>query len=264
MKSPFLRAAGILSLLAVSGYVAFSALPLFLGQPETALLYTRTVEQSLPVYGVFLRSETVLPASPELLCFAEGERLSASALGGSGVFTRHVDGYEHLSGPALTPEGIKTLCTDRRMAMSSPGKIITSNEFEFYALTDSAQSLSPGQIVQLETDFFGGIELTLAEKGQPEGEFTALRFYGSGNMDTVMYLRQVSGKLYLGSYTGLCAPERALRREKEQYFVTALTLGRQEEIPVSVLYDGEGFKLISSPLLHAGSEVIINSGGNLP
>ena len=260
MKSPFLRAAGILSLLAVSGYVALSALPLFLGRPETALLYYERVYDTVPVYGVFLRHELVLPASDELLCFDEGEKLPAGTLTEKGgIFTRHLDGFEHLQPPALDTDSIRSLCADRREAVSSPGKIISGSAFSFYALMDapSAKRLSIGQAVSLETDYWGGVELTLVEKGEQEGEFTPLLFQGSSGMDTVMYLRQVSGRLLLGSHTGLRAPERAVGYDRDGPYVLSLSLGQTEKIPVAVAHDGEGYKLITSPRLYEGSEVII-------
>ena len=164
MKSPFLRLASTLALLAVSAYVAFSALPLIQGPTETAILRYETVSETVPVYGVFLREERVLPSGSSYA--GEAQRVSAGdAFPQSGIFTAYLDGFEHLSLPALTAEGIKTLCLDRRLPQSSPGKIITGSTYHFCAITETghAETLSIGQTCTLETEYFGGIELRLAE-----------------------------------------------------------------------------------------------------
>ena len=62
MKSAFLRAAGILSLGAVCGYLILGALPLLRDRTETVRLEEVTVHDTVPVWGVFLRQELVLPA----------------------------------------------------------------------------------------------------------------------------------------------------------------------------------------------------------
>ena len=260
MKSPFLRWAGIFSLLAVSGYVALSALPLFFGRPETALLYTRRIWDTAAVYGVFLRQELVLPQNADCAAFSEGEKLPAGKCAPKGgIFTRSIDGFEHLELAELSTEGIKNLCLDRRAASLSPGKLITGWEYEFLAIAEAekAQTLQPGDTAVLETEHFGGIELILEEKGSAAGDFIPLRFRGSRDMDTVMYLRQLQGQLRFGSHTGLCAPNEAIKQDENGYFVRLLSLGREEKVPVTVIYEGEGFKLIQSPLLCDGSELII-------
>jgi len=264
VKSPFLRFALALALMAVSGYVAFSALPLFLAGTETAKVRYDSVSLTIPVYGVFVREELVLPASANVSA-AEAQRVAKSDENPqSGIYTAYLDGFEHLHNVPLTVDAVKNLCQDRRIPLSSPGKIITDSRYRFYAIAETplADSLDIGLKCTLENDFFGGIELTLAEKGESNGKFTPLLFYGDRDMLSVMYLREVSGRLLLKTVTGLRVPDSAVNEDSEGIYVSYLSLGEEHRAHVQVLFDGEGYKLISSPLLFEGSEVIIRSGGD--
>ena len=116
----------------------------------------------------------------------------------------------------------------------------------------------------MESDYFPGIELQLTRVGESADGFTALLFEGDKNMDTVKYLRQVSGRLHLGSYTGFSIPDEAIFYQGAEPFVQLKSLGETENIPITVLFDGDGFKIAKSPLLFEGSALIINSGGKLP
>ena len=78
-------------------------------------------------------------------------------------------------------------------------------------------------------------------------------------MDTVMYLRDVSGQLLLNTVTGLRVPDSAIMRDAEGSYVSCLSLGRVQRAEIESVYDGEGFKLISSSQLYEGCEVIINT-----
>ena len=266
MKSVFLRAAGLLALCAVFGYIVLAALPLFRPRLETIRLERITVRDTVPVWGVFLREELVLPASDCLFRQPEASRISAGAelapglcSPSAGIYTAWLDGYEHLSAPALTVPALRALCGDRRMPLGSPGKLITSSRFDFYALAESAAAagLTPGSRCTLECSYWGGVELQLIEIGESWQDFTPLHFSGSGDMDTVMYLRQVSGVLLLGEYTGLRLPDSALYTENDVLYTDVLTIGELQRTPVHVLYDAGDYKLVESASLWPGSEVIL-------
>ncbi|MGI6028400.1 MAG: hypothetical protein ACOX81_03185 [Candidatus Heteroscillospira sp.] len=271
MKSAFLRLAGVLSLGAVCCYLALAALPLLSPRPETALLYTETVRPGAPVYGVFLRRELVLSAWDKPVLFPEGQRAFAGQELGqglispaAGIFTAYLDGYEHISAPGqLTVQGVRALCADRRPAVSSPGKLITSGEYSFWALikTNDLRGLSPGDRCVLETSYWGGVELTLEEIGESWQDFSPLRFSGDSGMDTVLYLRRVSGSLVFGEYTGLHIPDRGVYSDGSDLYALALSLGEVERVPLELIYQGDGYKLVTSELLWPGSEVILDTDG---
>lgn len=267
MKSAFLRGLSILSLGAVCGYIVLAALPLLRGRTDTVPAESAAVRDLAPVWGVFLREELVLPASDCLIRQPEASRVSAGGdLGAgltapaAGIYTAYLDGYEHLTAPELTVQALRSLCADRRVAQLSPGKLITSSRFLFFALLENsdAERLHIGDTCTLECAYWGGVELTLEEKGDSWQDFTPLRFSGSSGMDTVLYLREVSGSLVLGEYAGLRLPDSAFLAPGEDA-VEVLTLGEACQVPVEVLYDGDGYKLVESSLLWPGSEVIIHN-----
>jgi hypothetical protein len=160
-------------------------------------------------------------------------------------------------------EAIRTLCADRREARSASGKLVTDSAYRFYAVlqTSDARRLRTGETYALECDYWDGVPLTLIELGPDWQDFTPALFRGDRAMDTVLYLRQVSGSLLLGTYTGLRVPHRALRTDGGQTYVETLLPGGPERAEVQTLYAGAGFDLITSPLLGPGSEVILENRG---
>lgn len=269
MRDRLLHAAVSLALCAIVCYIALAALPLLTPEYNTAVLKREGLSESVAVYGVFFREELVLPASDVFIERIEGERIAA---GGDlaeglkapvgGIFTAHLDGFEHLSRPkSLDAQSILSLTGDRRIAVSSPGKLITGSQWSFYAVleTAEAQKLTPGTTCTLESEYWGGIELTVSELGEPWQDFTAAIFTGNSGMDTVMYLREISAELLLGEHSGLRIPLEALNSDENGYYVQVLTLGRLERAPVEVLYTGDSFILASSPMLWEGSEIILNN-----
>jgi len=266
VKHLFLR--GVLCLTAgtAAAYIVLRALTVFLDGGSTAVLCTASVRETVPVYGVFLREEHLLTGTHFILAPEGGRVAAGTALAAdltspaAGIFTAHLDGWEHLAAPALTVEGVRTLCDDRRLPLSSPGKLVTDAAYRFYALlrADDAERLRVGETYALECAYWGGVPLTLAEKGETAQEFTPVLFTGDRAMDTVLYLRRVSGQLLLGTYTGLRVPHQAVRTDGGAAYVETLLPGGSARTEVQLLYAGADFDLIASALLGPGSEVILN------
>ncbi|MGE4352510.1 MAG: hypothetical protein AB7D36_00295 [Oscillospiraceae bacterium] len=267
MRSRLLQLGNAFALIAVCCYIALAAAPLFMQGRRTASAYERTVRETCPVTGIFLRSEYVLPYAKGVFPEAyEGKHISAGGeLGGisspvSGTFTVNLDGYEHISAPKkLAPLEVRALTGDRRVATASAGKIITDAVWQFAAVleTDAVQKLHVGGCYQLETDYWAGVTLTLVRIGERWEDFTAVLFEGSGDMDKILYLREVNAVLMLGEYSGLSIPDAALHEDSEGYYTNVLTLGKSQRAEIEPVYYGEDFVLVTSGELWDGSEILL-------
>ena len=222
---------------------------------SAAVLRESTVRVSAPVYGVFVRSELLWPDCGGGL--DELQRVSA-AVGApaSGASSHDTDGLEGAPAPGLEIEDIIEFA-DAAAPVPGAGRVITRSDWEFYAVAEAelVSALEPGDECTLESGYWSGMELTLLEKGSPDGGMVPMRFSGSDTR--AVYMRGVSAELLLGEYTGLAVPAAAVRDDGDGPYVEALSLGRAEKTAVELLFTSNDTALISSPRLRAGVEVLL-------
>lgn len=264
-RDRLLQLCAALALVAISAYIILSLLPILKsGEPPFTVYYER-VRDTAPVTGFFLREELVLSgAAPisaeryELSLLSTGEDLGGIIAPKGGVFTAMLDGYEHSVLPVpLSPSQVLALSEDRRVPENAAGKLVTSSVWSFVAVLEAevVAGLTLGGTYSLESDYWGGVSITLREIGETWQDFTAVRFEGSRDLDKTIYLRSLSARLVLGEYSGLHIPKTALYEDENGTFVSALTLGEAKRTGVQVLYNGDGFVLARSASLWDGSEI---------
>ena len=159
----------------------------------------------------------------------------------------------------LVPQAVLALTADRRVATASVGKIVTDSVWRFAAVLETAavQRLRVGETYEIETDYWGGVAMTLSQLGDQWQYFTAAMFEGSGNMDKILYLREESATIVIGEYSGLNIPSSALLEDSDGFYTNVLTMGEPQRAAVTPVYYGEGFALVTSGELWDGSEILL-------
>lgn len=187
----------------------------------------------------------------------------------AGLFAAELDGWEKL-GPVLadnlTVSSLRPLLSykstvDRR----AYGKLITGYEWTFAALADQEEAacLIPGSAVTLDLTAYraGRPQMTVISVSEPEDGVCAVNLRTDRGLTDTASLRRVSCTAVTGEISALRIPESAVRVD-ERYGPCVYTDPGDGPllIPVTVLHRGEQEALISSPLLHAGDNVLLRRG----
>lgn len=272
------RFIGVLSSLLFLAVCAYAGACFYPGADggESAVLCAVTLTKSAELRGVAVRSEQALtlPQGCEFLA-ASGKRLPCGApLAGVGdesvtapssaVFFDSCDGYEFLSPADLAPlsvSGVDALLA-RKPEKQADGRLVLSNAWYFAAVSGSADLPREGfcrVVFDAVPDPVGAYVVSLSEE---EGGQRAILLRLTAGGDALLSLRQCSARLIVGEYSGLKAPEAAVRQMPDgTNFVNTLTAGGVEHAAVDILYSADGFCLIapsgSSELLRDGSRILI-------
>ncbi len=273
--SRFIGALSSLLFLAVCAYAGACLYP-GAGGGETAVLYSVTLTESVELRGIAIRNEQALtlPRGGEFLV-ESGRRLPCGALltgsGGesvtapsSSIFFDSCDGFESLSPEDLFPlsvSGVDTLLA-RKPDKQADGRLVLSNEWYFAAVSGSAALPGEGFCWVIFDPASDPVEAYVVSLSKEEGGRRAILLRLTAGGDALLSLRQCSARLIVGEYSGLKAPEAAVRQRLDgTNYVNTIAAGGVESTAVDILYSADGFCLIapvgSSDLLRDGSRVTV-------
>ncbi|MBQ9412996.1 MAG: hypothetical protein IJU29_07880 [Oscillospiraceae bacterium] len=190
----------------------------------------------------------------------------------SGVFSREVDGYEHLVPSLLedlTPSGLRSL-TDSRLSPdpSAYGKL--AEDYRWYLAAavsaDDAALLEPECAVTLS---FGrylsrSVSAKVVSVSEPEGGTAAVVFLADTCLSETLPLRTVSVQVRLGTSSGVRVPSQAVRTDEEtgERYVWAVTARVLERKTVEPLYTGSDYTIVrrdtGPDALRAGNTVVVS------
>ena len=215
----------------------------------------------------------------------------------SGVFSAVADGYETLLYPDLLEDltALQLIGLENQQPqppVDAIGKLITSSVWYFAASapTDQAKNLMEGgqYTVVFSRDYTGQALMTLDRRGDDEGGRTLLVFSCRTGLADTTLLRRQTAEVVTQHITGIHIPHSSLRALKqtetrtftdengnkqtveEEVTVTGVyaVVSRQAEfLPVTVLYQGEDYFLVSpadpedAGRLRAGDEILVYTAG---
>ncbi len=272
------RFIGVLSSLLFLAVCAYAGACLYpgAGGAETAVLRSATLTESVELRGIAVRREQALtlPRGGEFTA-ENGKRLPCGALlAGSGgesvtapsssVFFDSCDGYEFLSPEALFPLSVSSVdaLLARKPETPADGRLILSNEWYFAAVSGSAALPGEGFCRVIFDPASDPVEACVVSLSQEEDGRRAILLRLTAGGDALLSLRQCSARLIVGEYSGLKAPESAVRQMPDgTSYVNTIAAGGVESTAVDILYSADGFCLIapvgSSDLLRDGSRVTV-------
>lgn len=182
----------------------------------------------------------------------------------SGTYSALVDGYESV----ISPEMLKTMSVkeykDIRAdyASSTVGKLIAGDEWYYACVLSEKQTetLSVGQAMLLRVgagvDF--DLPVTVSRISKAENGDVLTVFKGEKYLSYVTLLREQNAELIVESHTGLRIPKNALRVDETGQSGVYCRVGLRAYFkPVTVLYGGEDYFLVSSIRVDSTSESII-------
>lgn len=272
------RFIGVLSSLLFLAACAYAGAYLYpgAGGGETAALCSVTLTESVELHGVAVRNEQPLTLSPggeftaesgkrlpcgALLAGSSGEAISAPS---SSVFFDSCDGFEPLSPEELFPLSVSSVdaLLARKPGKQADGRLVLSNEWYFAAVSDSFALPSEGFCRVIFDPASDPVEAYVVSLSTEEDGRRAILLRLTAGGDALLSLRQCSARLIVGEYSGLKAPEAAVRQMPDgTNYVNKLTAGSVESTAVDILYSADGFCLIapvgSSDLLRDGSRVTV-------
>ncbi len=161
----------------------------------------------------------------------------------AGYFSRFCDGFEGLgvhsdfaSAKAKIPEG----CI---------GKTVGGDCWFFVAEADSeaAEKLHTGMCVTLD-----GYPAEVAEISEEKIIFRVRR-----GVEAHLTDREKTLTLSFCRWEGISVPEEALCGEKKNTYIRILRAGREEKLPVDIIYRGDGFCLVQGDGLVPGTQIIV-------
>lgn len=246
------------------------------GGGETAVLCSVTLTESVELHGVAVRSEQALTLARGGEFAAEsGKRLPCGALlaGGGGesvtapsssIFFDTCDGYESLSPADLFPLSVSSVdaLLARKPDKPADGRLVLSNDWYFAAVSGSSALPSEGFCRVSFDPASAPVEACVVSLSKQEGGRRAILLRLTAGGDAMLSLRQCSARLIVGEYSGLKAPEAAVRQMPDgTNYVNTIAAGGVETTAVDILYSADGFCLIapvgSSDLLRDGSRVTV-------
>lgn len=221
---------------------------------------------------------------------ASVRRITAPA---SGLYSAVVDGYETVLTPAmlkeLTPSDLAAIQPDETLR-SGVGKLISGDAWYFVTVMEAQEAAKLQETGQLTLRFAKNVErdldVTVDSVGWAEDDRVVLTLRGKTYLPELTLLRQQSAKIIQNAVSGLRIPKEALRAEKvtidkdgnrvasNGVGVYCLVGAEARYKPVEVLYHGDGFVVVRSPLddlegmvtttqeklrLRSGDEVIITA-----
>jgi len=174
----------------------------------------------------------------------------------SGVFSRHVDGYEHLSLMSLTglsPVSLQRLIDSQREVSSAAfGKLVTNHNWYFAAVMSQADAkeLYVGKTAQLDFGrYYSSPVFAAISYISPvvNGE-VAVIFECSTALSELLNLREASANVVFDQYEGIRVPTSAVYTDDEtgETFVWAVTAMRLERKDVTVKYLEDEFCIVES------------------
>lgn len=273
--SRFIGALSSLLFLAVCAYAGAYLYP-GAGGGETAVLCSASVTESVELRGIAVRSEQMLtlPRGGEFAA-ESGKRLPCGGLlaksaretvtaPSSSVFFDRCDGFEALSPQDLFPLTVSSVdeLLARKPEAQADGRLVLSTAWYFAAVSDSAALPTEGSCRVLFDAATDPVEAYVVALSEEEGGQRAILLRLTAGGDTLLSLRQCSARLIVGEYSGLKAPEAAVRQMPDgTHYVNTIAAGSMESTAVDIIYSAEGFCLIapvgSSDLLRDGSRVTV-------
>jgi len=194
----------------------------------------------------------------------------------SGLFSKTVDGYEHLTISDLenlTPSRLEAIIDSRQPPPDgSFGKIVSGFNWYFAAVMSSphAEALTLGQQVELDFGryYSSGISATVHSFGLSETDECVVVFVLNTAMAETLSMRAVSADVLFETYDGIRIPTHSIRLDAETseayvYVVTAMRLERKN---ITVLFYDEAYAIIKREAgenaLREGNTVVV-SGNDL-
>lgn len=254
--------------LAACAYLGAGLLGLAPGR-RTSVVRCGSLRQSVPLSGIALRREALLPveAPPGM---DEGARIPAnSSLSGSqAVFAPESalcfsggDGCEALSPQALSPFSLERVQALMECAPEKAEGCRLVYDFCWYyaATTAGPCPLDAPARVELSLEGIDGpipAQLCAVDKSDSS---TALLLRAGTMSPDCLCLRRCAGELIIAEYTGLEIPAGAVHSEGGAEFVYILTAGRTERREVEILYTQDGVSIVSpvgAEALCAGDKVL--------
>lgn len=191
--------------------------------------------------------------------------------GESGTFSTAVDGYESLTPDMLedlSPSGVDALAAQQRSVESGAiGKLITSQTWYYAAKLsdDDGARLQAGEEVTADFGRYLAQPVTLRVErvSAPENGQRAVLFSCEQELSSTLTFRQVTVDIEFASHSGLRVPTQALYTDDDGgKYVYVYTVMYVEKKPVNVVYEGDGYVLVSvdpadSDALREGNEIIV-------
>lgn len=204
----------------------------------------------------------------------------------SGIFSALVDGYESLLTPenifTMTPSQLDSLAKQNVAAESSPGKLVTSNDWYFVTALeqeDAARLTQGGSVtVSFSGDFNQDVSMLVEQVGEAENGRCTVVLSSDRYLSQTILLRSQSIEIVFQSYTGLRVPKTALRmvtktvkdeQTGQETQVNTLGLyivigGQAEFKAVNIVTEGSDYYVVSSATqgsraLRAGDQVIVRA-----
>lgn len=268
-NAPYLRAVAAVLFLAACAYLGAGLFGSASG-PRTVTVCSGSIRQSVPLTGIALRREELLPGEipPGL---EQGERVSAhSALGGtqrvlapeSALCFSGGDGCEDLSPESLRPFSLERVeaLLEREGEKAEGCRLVY--DFCWYYAAVSAEPCpieAPAQVQLSLVGIEGPISALLCAVDESGGSTALLLRTGSMSPDCLC-LRKCTGELIIAEHTGLEVPANAVHSEGGTEFVYILTAGKTERREVKILYTQNGVSIVSpagAEALTAGDRVLI-------
>lgn len=174
----------------------------------------------------------------------------------SGIFSRNVDGYEHLSLislAGLSPTSLQRLIdSQREVSEQTFGKLVTNHKWYFAAVMNTAdiRGLHVGQAAQLDFGRYYGstVASTISYISPTVSGEVAVIFECTTALGELLSLREASANVVFEQYEGIRVPTSAIYTDEETgaTFVWAITAMRLERKDVAVKYLEDGFCIVES------------------
>lgn len=260
-NAPYLRAVAAVLFLAACAYLGAGLLGLAPGR-RTSVVRCGSLRQSVPLSGIALRREALLPveAPPGM---DEGARIPAnSSLSGSqAVFAPESalcfsggDGCEALSPQALSPFSLERVQALMECAPEKAEGCRLVYDFCWYyaAVTEQPCPVeAPAQVKLLLEGIEGPIPAQLCAVDESGGS-TALLLRAGVMSPDCLCLRKCSGELLIAEHTGLEVPAAAIHSDGGSEFVNILSAGKAERREVEIIYTQDQVSIV----LPAGAEAL--------
>jgi putative membrane fusion protein len=200
----------------------------------------------------------------------------------SGVFSRILDGFEHLEAGSVSgfsPSRLRELMDDRReVSPKSIGKLVCSFDWHFAAIMpeEDAERLQEGRSARLELGRYYSEPVTarVADIGPSEKGERVVLFNCSQALAETLAMRQVSAEVLFDEYSGIRVPKKAVHVEEDgSLYVYTLTGMLVEKKYVDIVYEAEDYYLMeavpppgtsadavvdTSSFLREGNEIIVS------
>ncbi len=174
----------------------------------------------------------------------------------SGVFSRSVDGYEHLSLislAGLSPTSLQRLANSaQEISPNAYGKLVTSHKWYFAAVMSQSdvKGLYVGKTAQLDFGRYhtGSVPAVISHISPAvEGE-VAVIFECTTALSELLRLREVSANAVFEQYEGIRVPTSSVYIDEETggHYVWAVTAMRLERRDVTVKYLEDEFCIVES------------------